>query len=146
MKKTFLLVVLAIGFLSCNSYKKNYIYIQNEGHKDNWMDSYRYEAFCACVKEAIGNDSLRIILKNKDLFYPNLDIPFRYIDSARFTGKKLIASIPKPNVKIDKGDEEYFENKKYYSISCLKFYESKDLARKAKKVYNDYIKELKDEL
>ncbi|WP_445455764.1 hypothetical protein [Flavobacterium sp. HNIBRBA15423] len=135
MKKIIILIVVI--FASCNTYKRDkFSYYQNE--KKTWVNSYKYEVFYGCINEGLENDSLRIVLKNKDLFNANLDLDFEIINQARLLGKKIIQELPKANIKIDKG-EEHLLNKNFISYSCLNYYASRELDSIAEKAYKDYL-------
>ncbi|CAM3926742.1 MULTISPECIES: hypothetical protein [Flavobacterium] len=140
MKKYILLIPL-LGIISCNTYKRDK-FTYNQDNKQSWIDSYKYEAFYGCINEGLENDSLRILLKNKDLLNSNLDLSFSIIDEARSFGKKIIKNMPKPIIKIDKGDES-LKNKNFISYNCLKYYASKDLDSIAHKAYKDKVENSK---
>ena len=70
---------------SCNTFKRErFKYIQDE--KQSWINSYKYEAFYECINEGLENDSLKIILSNKDLFAPNLNIDFSTTHTVHMPG------------------------------------------------------------
>lgn len=134
-------VVVSLYYSSCNLYKDRFSYFQFKNEKQSWIDSYKYEAFYGCTKGGVGNDSLRVILKRKDLFYPNSEIGFMYIDDARDKGKAVIEKTPPPYIKIDIGEEEWFEGKNYVSFTCLNYYASRDLERIARRKYKESRKQ-----
>lgn len=118
---------------SCNTFKRErFKYIQDE--KQSWINSYKYEAFYECINEGLENDSLKIILSNKDLFAPNLNIDFSTTEEARQCGRNIAKKIPKPFIKIDKGEEKLI-NKKFISFSCLNYFASRELDSIAKSQY-----------
>ena len=78
------------------------------------------------------------IIKKKDLLNIYDGYPIKNIDSARSLGKKVIAEIPRPFIKID-NDEEYLKNKNFISYSCLNYYASRELDSIAKKAYKEYL-------
>jgi len=125
MKKSIIkLFFIFFILISCNSIhvKDGFLYEENNS-KEIWINSYKYEFFYECIKQGIGNDSLRIILKNKDLFNKSQELEFNTIDSARILGHKIIINLPEPYIKIDEGSI----NKNYISYNCLKYYASKEL-------------------
>ncbi|HQV35275.1 MAG TPA: hypothetical protein P5335_11710 [Flavobacterium sp.] len=125
MKKSIIkLFFIFFILISCNSIhvKDGFLYEENNS-KEIWINSYKYEVFYECIKQGIGNDSLRIILKNKDLFNKSQELEFNTIDSARILGHKIIINLPEPYIKIDEGSI----NKNYISYNCLKYYASKEL-------------------
>lgn len=127
---------------SCNLYKESFSYSQLEyDEEEAWIDAYKYNAFLGCVNAGLGNDSLRLVLKSKDLYYPNAEITFYYIDEARDKGRRVIEKLPPPYIKIDIGDEEFYEGKNYISFTCLKYYASRDLDKTARKAYKKFIKQ-----
>ena len=127
--------ISVLMLISCNTYKRDsFSYTQNK--KQSWIDSYKYEVFYGCIKEGLENDSLRIILKDKDLFNPTLDLDFKTIEDARLYGKNIIKKMPKANIKIDIG-EEYLKNKNFISYNCLRYYASKELDSIANKAYDE---------
>jgi len=133
MKKIFLLIIAIIILFSCNTFKRErFKYIQEE--KQSWINSYKYEVFYGCINEGLKNDSLKIILSNKDLFAPNLNIDFFTIDLARELGESIAKKVPKPSIKIDKGEEK-LTSKKFISFSCLNYFASRELDSIAKRQY-----------
>jgi len=125
MKKSIIkLFFIFFILISCNSIhvKDGFLYEENNS-KEIWINSYKYEVFYECIKQGIGNDCLRIILKNKDLFNKSQELEFNTIDSARILGHKIIINLPEPYIKIDEGSI----NKNYISYNCLKYYASKEL-------------------
>lgn len=125
MKKSIIkLFFIFFILISCNSIhvKDGFLYEENNS-KEIWINSYKYEVFYECIKQGIGNDSIRIILKNKDLFNKSQELEFNTIDSARILGHKIIINLPEPYIKIDEGSI----NKNYISYNCLKYYASKEL-------------------
>jgi hypothetical protein len=139
MKKTFLSIITITTLFSCNTFKRErFKYIQEE--KQSWINSYKYEAFYGCINEGLKNDSLKIILSNKDLFAPNLNIDFFTIDQARELGRDIAKNIPKPFIKIDKGEEK-LASKKFISFSCLNYFASRELDSIAKNQYEFFKKE-----
>ena len=62
MKKYILVLIL---FVSCNTNKRDRFSYNDETIKEAWITAYKYEVFYGCIKEGLGNDSLRIILKGK---------------------------------------------------------------------------------
>lgn len=127
---------------SCNLYKESFSYTQLEyDGKEAWIDAYKYNAFLGCVNAGLENDSLRLVLKSKDLYYPNAEITFYYIDEARDKGRRIIENLPPPYIKIDIGEEEFYEGKNYISFTCLKYYASSDLDKTARKAYKEFIKQ-----
>ncbi|OYQ49905.1 hypothetical protein CHU92_00230 [Flavobacterium cyanobacteriorum] len=128
-----LILCVFCGLLCCNSIKNNpFTYKQTT--KELWIDSYKYEVFYGCIKEGLGNDSLRILLRNKDLFNPNLELDIETINHARGLGAIFIEKIPQPYIKIDKG-EEHLRNKNFISYNCLRYYASKELDSIANEEY-----------
>jgi len=127
---------MAILSISCNTYKRE-SFTYNENEKQLWINSYKYEAFYGCINQGLENDSLKIILKRKDLFNPNLNLEFSTIDLARESGKNIILQLPKPYIKIDAG-EENLKNKNYISYTCLKYYASRELDSIAQEEYKKY--------
>lgn len=109
---------------------------------DTWINSYKYEVFCGCIREGIGNDSLRIILAKKDLFRPNMNMDFGTIEDARSLGKQLVQKLPTPFIKVDLG-EESLRNKNFISYSCLTYYASRELDSIAREAYKVYAKSIK---
>lgn len=90
-----------------------------QDEKQSWINSYKYEAFYGCIQEGLKNDSLKIILSNKDLFAPNLNMDSFTIDQARQFGQDIARNIPIPYIKIDEGEEKLI-NKKFISFSLNK--------------------------
>lgn len=129
-------IIVAILFASCTTHKKE-TFTYNHDEKQLWINSYKYEAFYGCINEGLENDSLRIILKNKDLFNPTLDLDFSTIDQARRLGGQVATKLPKPFVKIDKNDNE-LADKKFLSFTCLTYYASKELDSAARLEYEKY--------
>gem|GEM_PF-851726 len=131
---------------SCSLHKEKFSYPhQYKNEKQSWIDAYKYNAFWGCVNAGLGNDSLRLILKRKDLYYPYSEITFHYVDEARDKGRGIIEKLPLPYIKIDIGDEEFYEGKNYISLTCLNYYESRDLEKTAQKAYKEFIKQRKKE-
>ena len=137
-----LVLLLGILAVSCAPYKREkFSYEQNE--KQVWIDSYKYEAFYGCMKEGIGNDSLRMLLSDTDLFNKSTDITFALADNARARGKEIVRKMPNTIIKVEKG-EEHLKNKKFISYNCLIYYASEELDVIAKAEYKKYISSLKD--
>ncbi|MGV9002662.1 hypothetical protein [Flavobacterium sp.] len=134
--KKFIFIVLV--FASCKNYNRD-CFSYDESIKESWINSYKYEVCYGCLKEGIGNDSLRIILKKKDLFNKNLEIDFSTIDNARSIGKNIIINMPKPFIKIDE-EQNDLKEKNFISYNCLKYYASKELDSIAKFEYEKYLK------
>jgi len=119
--------------LSCTTYKRDrFAYHQDE--EQSWINSYKYEAFYTCINEGLKNDSLKIILSKEDLFTPYDGINFSPIDQARQLGQAVARKIPKPFIKIEKGEEK-LAGKRYISFSCLNYFASRELDSIAKKQY-----------
>ncbi|MFA5556034.1 MAG: hypothetical protein WCY06_05850 [Flavobacteriaceae bacterium] len=137
MRVFIIMFISSLFFFSCNSYKRErFTYYEQE--KKIWINSYKYQVFYGCIERGIGNDSLRIILKNKDLFSKNSNVNFFIIDQAREYGKRIIEEMPDANIKIDKG-EEYLRNKNFISYNCLVYYASRELDSIANNAYKQYI-------
>lgn len=124
MKNIFLICV----FLLLNSCKTNYLRqnfnYEEKKSKELWINSYKYEVFYGCIKEGLGNDSLRIILKDKDLFNKSLELEFNTIDNARQLGSYIVQNMPKPFIKFENENDL---NKNFISYNCLKYYASREL-------------------
>jgi hypothetical protein len=133
-------ILILLSLIACKSGYKRAKFDYNQSEKQIWIDSYKYEVFYGCIKEGIGNDSLRIILDNKDLFNKNSDMPFPTIDEARVHGKEIIMNMPKAYIKID-NDQEDLKHKNFISYNCLVYYASRDLDSIAKAEYKKYLKE-----
>lgn len=87
----FTLVIIIMLFSSCysNLYKRErFTYAPKE--RQIWIDSYKYEVFYGCIKEGIQNDSLRIILKPRDLFSKNTNVDFQILIKQENMAKKLL--------------------------------------------------------
>jgi len=123
--------------MSCTVQKREK-FSYNLDKKQSWISGYKYEVFYGCIKEGIGNDSLRIILEKKDLFNQNSDIDFPTIDKARALGSEVIKKMPKAYIKIDKG-EEYLKQKNFISHNCLVYYASKELDSIANVEYEESL-------
>ena len=132
---------MSLFIFSCDSYKKEK-FTYNEQQKEIWINSYKYEVFYGCIEEGIGNDSLRIILKNKDLFNKNSEVDFIVTNQARAYGKRIIEQMPSAGIKIDKG-EEHLKDKNFISYNCLLYYSSRELDSIAKKAYIEYTEKSK---
>ncbi|RZJ66559.1 MAG: hypothetical protein EOO50_09305 [Flavobacterium sp.] len=138
MKAKISIIIFTNLLICCNTYKReNFTYNQNE--KQLWINSYKYEVFYGCIKEGLQNDSLRVILKNRDLFNPNLELDFSTIDQARQIGKEIVDNLPTPFIKIDQGDEN-LEGNKFISFACLNYYASKELDSIARIEYDMHKK------
>ncbi|MES2487935.1 MAG: hypothetical protein V4581_18555 [Bacteroidota bacterium] len=137
MKK--LILLSAIILASCNTTYKRELFTYNQNEKQIWIDSYKYEVFYGCMKEGLGNDSLRIVLQNKDLFNKNANADLALSEEARELGKKVINQMPKPYIKIDKGDEALMD-KNFLSYYCLQYYASRQLDSIANAEYAKYTK------
>lgn len=137
-------ILVSIHFFSCSLHKEKFSYPKYKNENQSWIDAYKYNVFLNCVKVGIENDSLMIILKRKDLYYPGRSVlTFYYIDEARDKGREVIEKLPPPYIKIDIGDEEFYEGKNYISFTCLKYYASRDLDRTARKAYKEFVKQRK---
>lgn len=133
MRSTILFFFIVVMTISCKTAPRNkFSYKLDE--KQSWINAYKYEAFYGCIKEGIGNDSLRIILEKKDLFNLNSDMDFSTIDNARKLGKKIIKNMPNAYIKIDKG-EEHLKDKNFISNTCLMYYASRELDSVAESEY-----------
>lgn len=130
------ILVMSLFIFSCDSYKREK-FTYNEQQKEIWINSYKYEVFYGCIEEGIGNDSLRIILKNKDLFSKNSEVDFMVTNQARALGKRIIEQMPSAGIKIDKG-EEHLKVKNFISYNCLVYYSSRELDSIAKKAFIEY--------
>ena len=119
--------------VSCKTQQRDKFSYQPD-EKQAWINAYKYEVFYGCIKEGIGNDSLRIILRKKDLFSPYSDMDFSTIDDARKRGKQIIEKMPDAYIKIDKG-EEHLKEKNFISNTCLMYYASRELDSIAKSKY-----------
>jgi hypothetical protein len=126
----FFIIVLPVSCKTQQRDKFNY----KLDEKQAWINAYKYEVFYGCIKEGIGNDSLRIILGKKDLFSPYPDMDFSTIDDARKLGKQIIEKMPDAYIKIDKG-EEHLKEKNFISNTCLMYYASRELDSIAKSEY-----------
>lgn len=130
--KKYIITIIVFLIYSCKSnYLKEYRYYENNS-KDLWISSFKYEVFYECIRQGIGNDSLRIILSEKDLFNKSLELDFNTIDNARNIGSLLIKNMPKPYIKVDNETKE----KNFISFECLKYYSSKELDKIANDEYN----------
>lgn len=118
---------------TCASYRYRWFAYGHEG-KSGWINSYKYEAFCGCMQAGLGNDSLKLILQNRDLFRPDAAMDFATADEARALGKAVIDSLPPPYSKVDPG-EEALRLKNFISYSCLNYHASRELDRLARKKY-----------
>lgn len=143
-------VIAICGFIilffcySCNLYKNVFSYSLPEYDEENaWIDAYKYNFFLGCIDAGMKNDSLRLVLKSKDLFYPNADLTFYNVDEARDKGRKVIEKLPPPYIKIDIGDEQFYEGKNYISFTCLKYYASRELDKIVRKKYKEFVKQRK---
>lgn len=135
-----MLYAIAIFLTSCssNSYKRQrFTYSPSE--KQIWIDSYKYEVYFGCINEGLENDSLRIILKSRDLYSKNAEIDFKVIDDARRYGKYIIKQMPDANIKID-NDQQHLRDNNFISYNCLVYYASLQLDSIANIAYKDYIK------
>lgn len=142
MKQTYLIIITAFVTLSCSTYKRDKFQYRNVDKKV-WINTFKSEVFYSCISEGIKNDSLFKMMKKKDLLNTYDGYPIKIIDNARSLGKKIIAEMPKPFIKID-NDEEYLKNKNFISYSCLNYYSSRELDSIAKKAYKEYLYSLKD--
>ena len=141
MKKSIIyLFFIVLLFLSCRptNIRESFSY-EEDDLKRNWINSYKYEVFYGCIKQGLGNDSLRIILSKNDLFNKSLELEFKTIDSARNLGYKLIQNMPTPFIKID----ENSTNKNFISYNCLKYYASRELDSIAIAEYKKFKKKNK---
>jgi hypothetical protein len=137
MKKSIIyLFFIVLLFLSCTptNIRESFSY-EEDDLKRIWINSYKYEVFYGCIKQGLGNDSLRIILSKKDLFNKSLEIEFNTKDSARNLGYKIIQNMPKPFIKSD----ENTINKNFISYNCLKYYASKELEELATEEYKRQV-------
>lgn len=124
MKNIFLICVfLFLNSCKTNSLKQKFNY-EEKNSKELWINSYKYEVFYGCIKEGLGNDSLRIILKDKDLFNKSLELEFNTIDNARQLGSYIVVNMPKPFIKFENENDL---NKNFISYNCLKYYASREL-------------------
>ncbi len=124
MKNIFLICVfLLLNSCKTNGLRQNFIYEEKKS-KELWINSYKYEVFYGCIKEGLGNDSLRIILKDKDLFNKSLELEFNTIDNARQLGSYIVKNMPKPFIKFENENDL---NKNFISYNCLKYYASREL-------------------
>jgi hypothetical protein len=139
--KIYNIILVVLLICSCSSHKIDG-FSYNYQSKDLWVNSYKYEVFYGCIKEGIGNDSLRIILKDRDLFNPNTDLDFLTIDNAREKGKKIIYDMPDVNIKIDKGEEK-LKVKNFISFNCLNYYKSRELDSIANNAYEVFYYKIK---
>jgi hypothetical protein len=142
MKKTYLIIITAFVTLSCSTYKRDKFQYRNVDKKV-WINTFKSEVFYSCISEGVKNDSLFKMIMKKDLLNIYDDYPIKIIDNARSLGKKIIAEMPKPYIKID-NDEEHLKNKNFISYSCLNYYSSRELDSIAKKAYKEYLNSLKD--
>lgn len=142
MGKTYLILLIAFIALSCSTYKRDKFHYRNDD-KNVWINTFKSEVFYSCIQEGLKNDSLLKILKKKDLLNLYDGYPITIIDSARSLGKKVIAKMPKPFIKID-NDEEYLKNKNFISYSCLNYYASRELDSIAKEAYKKHLKKQKE--
>jgi hypothetical protein len=139
-KSIIYLFFIVLLFLSCRptNIRESFSY-EEDDLKRNWINSYKYEVFYGCIKQGLGNDSLRIILSKNDLFNKFLELEFKTIDSARNLGYKLIQNMPTPFIKID----ENSTNKNFISYNCLKYYASRELDSIAIAEYKKFKKKNK---
>ena len=135
----YIIILSVFCTLSCTVQKRDSFSYAETNTKTQWINSFKYEVFYGCIKEGIGNDSLRIILQKKDLFNPNAEVDFVVNDKARSLGKGIIENMPKPYIKIDKGEED-LKNKNFISSNCLKYYASKELDSIAEAEYKKAYK------
>ncbi|UPQ80063.1 hypothetical protein M0M57_04325 [Flavobacterium azooxidireducens] len=131
--KIYNVILVILLTCSCSSNKRD-SFSYDYKSKDFWINSYKYEVFYGCIKEGLVNDSLRIILKDKDLFNPNSDLDFLTIDNAREKGKKIIRDMPDVYIKIDSGEEK-LKTKNFILFNCLNYYKSKELDSIANNAY-----------
>ena len=124
MKKIFLIsAFFSLNSCVVNNLNQDFNY-EEKNSKDLWVNSYKYEVFYGCIKEGLGNDSLRILLKDKDFFNKSLDLEFKTIDEARKLGSSIVINMPKPYIKLENKKDL---NKNFISYNCLKYYASKEL-------------------
>jgi hypothetical protein len=124
MKKLILISLLVL--VSCKTTQQREHFTYSPTEKQVWIDSYKYDVFYGCIKEGAGNDSLRLILQQKDLFNRNVNVDLAISKQARELGAKIIREMPEPIIKIDKG-EEYLKDKNFISYNCLVYYASREL-------------------
>lgn len=124
MRNIYLICVfLFLNSCKTNNLKQKFKY-EEKNSKELWINSYKYEVFYGCIKEGLGNDSLRILLKDKDLFNKSLELDFNTIDGARQLGSYIVINMPKPFIKFENENDL---NKNFISYNCLKYYASKEL-------------------
>jgi len=124
MKNIFLICAfLLLNSCMTNSLRQSFNYEEKKS-KELWINSYKYEVFYGCIKEGLGNDSLRIILKDKDLFNKSIELEFNTIDNARQLGSYIVLNMPKPFIKFENENDL---NKNFISYNCLKYYASREL-------------------
>ena len=133
MRKTYSILLIAMITLSCSTYKRDKFQYRNDDI-NVWTNTFKSEVFYYCIQEGLKNDSLFKILKKKDLFNLFDGYPITIIDSARSLGKKVIINMPEPFIKID-NDEENLKNRNFISYSCLNYYASRELDKKAYKMH-----------
>lgn len=139
MKNIFLICVfLFLNSCKTNCLKQKFNY-EEKNSKELWINSYKYEVFYGCIKEGLGNDSLRIILKDKDLFNKSLELEFNTIDNARQLGSYIVVNMPKPFIKFENENDL---NKNFITYNCLKYYASRELDSIAN---IEFIKTLKNQ-
>ncbi len=120
--KIYNVILVILLTCSCSSNKRD-SFSYDYKSKDFWINSYKYEVFYGCIKEGLVNDSLRIILKDKDLFNPNSDLDFL-----------IIRDMPDVYIKIDSGEEK-LKTKNFILFNCLNYYKSKELDSIANNAY-----------
>lgn len=136
MKIYLQLGIVVFVLCSCSAKKNLNINFFEENEKQIWINSFKYQVFYGCLVESAKNDSIFLILKNKDLLSKSLELDFEMIDSARKLGAKFVSKIPKPFIKFEPENV----NKNFYCYECLRYYASKDLDVIARNKYKKFLK------
>lgn len=110
--------------------------------KEEWINSYKTEAFWGCFNESYKNDTLIKIISKRDFInQPEIIANWDILFKAQENGKNISRNIPKPTYpKFEEGNKEEFYKKNYFLASCLNFYKSKELDKLAREEYKKYLK------
>ncbi|MBP4139413.1 hypothetical protein [Flavobacterium geliluteum] len=127
------IVILLLCFCSCG--KGNYQTFDYNKSKNPWITAYKDNVFFACLKESYKNDSIFILIEEKDALNPYDGLSLDDLNETKKLGSNIIKNIPEPIMC-----ENCKEGVNYYMSNCLHYYNSKELDSIAKKAYGEYKK------
>lgn len=132
--------LLTLTLMSCSSNQLSKF--EYQFGKEEWINSYKTEAFWGCFNESYKNDTLIKIISKRDFInQPEIIADWDIFFKAHQEGKNISVNIPKPTYpKFEEGNKEEFYKKNYFLANCLRYYASRELDSIARIEYKKHLK------